>query len=61
MEFFGKVVLASSLLISCFLLYSGVSGAPAGWVAAILIFGNVGQTFMQLALWISEQRPIGIR
>ncbi|WP_339302044.1 MFS transporter [Paenibacillus sp. FSL K6-2441] len=42
--------LASSLLISCFLLYSGVSGASAGWVAAILILGNVGQMFMQLAL-----------
>lgn len=42
--------LASSLLISCFLLYSGGSGAPAGWVAAILILGNVGQMFMQLAL-----------
>jgi DHA2 family metal-tetracycline-proton antiporter-like MFS transporter len=42
--------LASSLLIGCFLLYSGLSGAPAGWIAAILILGNVGQMFMQLAL-----------
>lgn len=44
------VYVASSLLISCFALISVMSGAAAGWVAAILILGNVGQLFMQLAL-----------
>ncbi|MNO13219.1 putative transport protein HsrA [compost metagenome] len=44
------VYVASLLLISCFALISVVSGAAAGWIAAILILGNVGQMFMQLAL-----------
>ncbi|WP_178024714.1 hypothetical protein [uncultured Paenibacillus sp.] len=44
------IYVASLLLIGCFALISVASGAAAGWIAAILILGNVGQIFMQLAL-----------
>ncbi|MGG6311314.1 MFS transporter [Paenibacillus macerans] len=42
--------IASLLLLCCFVLISALSGAAAGWIAASLILGNVGQMFMQLAL-----------
>lgn len=41
---------ASVLLISCFVLLSTFAGTSAMLIAAILILGNVGLTFMMIAL-----------
>lgn len=43
--------LACGLLVGCFALLSTFAGAVAAWtIAAMLILGNVGQTFMQVAV-----------
>jgi len=42
--------LASSLLTFGFLLLSTFAGAPPAAVSLFLVFGNVGQMFMQIAL-----------
>ncbi|CAM3640505.1 MFS transporter [Marinicrinis lubricantis] len=42
--------LAACLLWSCFVLTSTFSGWHPLWIMGFLIFGNVGQTFMQIAL-----------
>ncbi|MBB6736027.1 MFS transporter, partial [Cohnella zeiphila] len=42
--------LASALLTLGFLLLSTFAGAPPAAVALLLVFGNVGQMFMQIAL-----------
>jgi DHA2 family metal-tetracycline-proton antiporter-like MFS transporter len=41
---------ASSCLIGCFLLLSSFAGVALPWIAAFLILGNVGQSFLQIAL-----------
>ncbi|MFE5323541.1 MFS transporter [Paenibacillus sp. NPDC056579] len=41
---------ASALLLSCFLLLSSFAGTSPIWIALILIFGNVGQSFLYIAL-----------
>ncbi|MFC0215074.1 MFS transporter [Paenibacillus chartarius] len=41
---------ASGLLLACFLLMSTFTAAAPVWLAAILILGNVGQSFMQIAM-----------
>jgi DHA2 family metal-tetracycline-proton antiporter-like MFS transporter len=41
---------ASGCLIACFLLLSSFAGIALPWIAAFLILGNVGQTFLQIAL-----------
>lgn len=42
--------IAGGLLILCFLLMSSFAGLPPAIVAAFLVFGNVGQMFLQIAL-----------
>ncbi|MFX8036124.1 hypothetical protein ABTK80_21270, partial [Acinetobacter baumannii] len=42
--------IASALMIGCFALLSTFIGVPAGYIAAILIFGHVGLTFGMIAL-----------
>ncbi|MGW9125438.1 MFS transporter [Paenibacillus chitinolyticus] len=44
------VYLASALLFISFVLLSSLSGTLPALVSALLIFGNVGMTFMQIAL-----------
>ncbi|WP_400161787.1 MFS transporter [Brevibacillus sp. TJ4] len=41
---------AVGLLVFCFALFSIYSGVSAGWIAVFLIFGTVGQMFMQISL-----------
>lgn len=41
---------ASSCLVGCFLLLSSFAGIALAWISAFLILGNVGQSFMQIAL-----------
>nr|WP_044642877.1 MFS transporter [Risungbinella massiliensis] len=41
---------ASGSLVACFSLLSTFIGVSAVWIAIFLIFGNVGQTFMMIAL-----------
>ncbi|MHA6480627.1 MFS transporter [Paenibacillus sp. strain BS8-2] len=42
--------IASSCLILCFLLLSSFAGIAVPWIAAFLILGNVGQSFLQIAI-----------
>jgi len=42
--------LASSSLIACFLLLSVLAGQSPVWIAAFLVIGHVGQTFMGIAI-----------
>lgn len=42
--------LASALLLACFGLLSTFAGMPPVFIAIILIFGNVGQSFLSIAL-----------
>ena len=44
------VGLAVGLLLACFVLLSVFVGASPVWIAVFLIFGTVGQIFMQIAL-----------
>ncbi|QJD86482.1 MFS transporter [Cohnella herbarum] len=41
---------ASSMLLLCFILLSSFAGISPGLIALFLIFGNVGQSFMYIAL-----------
>ncbi|AFC30996.1 tetracycline repressor protein [Paenibacillus mucilaginosus 3016] len=41
---------ASALLLTCFVLLSSYAGVPPVWIALILVFGNVGQSFLMIAL-----------
>ncbi|MBD2868778.1 MFS transporter [Paenibacillus arenilitoris] len=49
---------ASALLLACFLLMSSFAGAAPAWIAGFLIFGNVGQSFMLIALNHSVSRTM---
>lgn len=42
--------IASGSLITCFLLLSSFAGVSPLWISAFLIFGNVGQSFMGIAM-----------
>lgn len=42
--------IASASLITCFLLLSSFAGIPPLWISLFLIFGNVGQSFMGVAM-----------
>ncbi|MFP5112976.1 MFS transporter [Bacillaceae bacterium C204] len=42
--------MASGLLLTCFILISTFTGISLVYIATFLIFGNVGQTFMMIAL-----------
>lgn len=42
--------LASGLLLTCFILLSTFTGISPIFIAIFLIFGNVGQTFMMIAM-----------
>jgi DHA2 family metal-tetracycline-proton antiporter-like MFS transporter len=42
--------IASGLLILCFLLFSGFVGVHPLWISVFLIFGNVGQSFIGVAM-----------
>lgn len=44
------VYTASGLLLICFIMLSTFAGISPAVIAVLLIFGNVGQTFMQIAL-----------
>lgn len=49
---------ASMLLIICFLSLSTFVGSPPAFIAFLLIFGTVGQMFMQIALANSISRTL---
>ncbi|MBU5442504.1 MULTISPECIES: MFS transporter [unclassified Paenibacillus] len=49
---------ASSLLVICLVLLSSFAGAAPILISAFLIFGNVGQTFMQIALFNTISRTL---
>jgi DHA2 family metal-tetracycline-proton antiporter-like MFS transporter len=49
---------ASALLFSCFALLSTFAGISPAFIAVFLILGNVGQTFMQIALSNSISRTL---
>lgn len=44
------MLLASSLMLICYVLLSSFVGAVPYLIAGILIFGNIGQTFMQITM-----------
>ncbi|UFJ39287.1 MFS transporter [Brevibacillus humidisoli] len=50
--------LASGLLFSCFILLSTFTGIAAAYIAIFLILGNVGQTFMMIAMSNSVSRTL---
>lgn len=50
--------LASALLLFCFLSLSTFTAAAAAWIALFLVFGNVGQSFMSIALSNSISRTL---
>lgn len=50
--------IASVLLLSCFALMSVFTGAPPAAIALILVLGNVGQTFMNIALASSASKTL---
>lgn len=52
------VVIAAALLFVCFIFLSLVVGLPVYWVAIGLIFGNVGQSFMQIAMSNTVSRTL---
>ncbi|WP_123043308.1 MFS transporter [Cohnella candidum] len=47
---FRLYALGSSSIIACFALLSVFAGVPPLWISFILIFGNVGQSFVQIAM-----------
>lgn len=49
---------ASALLVACFLLFSSFAGLSPAIAAAILVLGNVGQMFMQIAMSNSISRSL---
>lgn len=52
--------MAASLVIVCFMLMSTFAGVSPGYVAVILILGNVGQTFLYISMsnMISRSLPM---
>lgn len=50
--------LASALILLCFLLLSVFVGVSPGFIAGFLIFGTVGQLFMQISLSNSISRAL---
>jgi DHA2 family metal-tetracycline-proton antiporter-like MFS transporter len=50
--------LASASLLACFILLSSFAGVSPYWIAAFLIFGNVGQSFMSIAMSNSISRTL---
>jgi DHA2 family metal-tetracycline-proton antiporter-like MFS transporter len=50
--------IAVSLLIGCFALLSTFIGVSAVWIALFLIFGNVGLTFIMIAMSNSVSRTL---
>jgi DHA2 family metal-tetracycline-proton antiporter-like MFS transporter len=50
--------IASASLISCFALLSIFTGLSPLWIAFFLIFGNVGQSFIQIAMSNSISRAL---
>ncbi|MDQ6420059.1 MFS transporter [Paenibacillus sp. LHD-117] len=50
--------IASCLLIVCFLLLSIFAGVAAPWISVFLIFGNVGQSFVQIAMSNAVSRTL---
>jgi len=49
---------ATVLILVCFLLLSVFAGMPSGFIAGFLIFGTVGQLFMQISLSNSISRTL---
>ena len=53
--------LASGLLILCFALFAAFSGSAPVWtIPLFLVFGNVGQTFIQVAVSSSLSKTLSI-
>ncbi|WP_223068569.1 MFS transporter [Paenibacillus caui] len=50
--------IASASLMSCFVLLSTFTGALSAWIASFLILGNVGQSFMLIAMSNSISRTL---
>jgi len=50
--------LASASLIACFLLLSSFVGVSPLWISAMLILGNVGQSFMGIAMSNTVSRTL---
>lgn len=50
--------IASSFLITCFLLLSIFTGVSPLWISLFLIFGNTGQAFAQIAISNSISRSL---
>lgn len=52
------VYTAASLLFICFLALSTVAGLSPYWVVVFLLFGTIGQTFMQIAMSNTVSRTL---
>jgi DHA2 family metal-tetracycline-proton antiporter-like MFS transporter len=52
------VLTASVLLLSCFLLLSVFVGSAPYWIMLVLVFGNVGQSFMGIAMSNTVSRTL---
>lgn len=50
--------IASSLIMVCFVLLSSFAAAPGWWIAAILVLGNVGQSFMMITMSNTVSRTL---
>lgn len=51
-------LVASGSIITCFVLLSVFAGISPIWISFFLIFGNVGQTFLQIAMSNSISRSL---
>lgn len=51
-------LIASGSLFVCFILLSSFAGVSPYWIAAFLLFGNVGQSFMSIAMSNSISRTL---
>lgn len=52
------IYIASGLLMTCFILLSTFAGSPLLYIAGFLILGNVGQSFIQIAMSNSVSRTL---
>lgn len=52
------LTIASGLLMTCFILLSTFTEISPLWIALFLIFGNVGQSFMQISMSNSVSRTL---
>lgn len=52
------LTLASGLLMTCFVLMSTFTEISPMWIALFLMFGNVGQSFMQIAMSNTVSRTL---